>query len=151
MFKYMLYFIAATALYVRGALVREGVHLVHCSESWDDGKTHGPWRYSAMNYYADDSKAHAGAGGGFPDRATFDPKPAAGKPVTFQDQVVKGKFKSGVVFTSYIKKGVDKLPAFSYAGWGTNGYRNFECWRDDEHLIFWLTPLENCYSIYYCL
>ncbi|KAK4150606.1 hypothetical protein C8A00DRAFT_17900 [Chaetomidium leptoderma] len=63
-------------------------------------------------------------------------------------------FSTGVTFTTHIDSDAQSRPLYSWSGWGTNGYKNFNCYRDNGHKLFATSGPEwanTCSSVYYCL
>jgi hypothetical protein len=41
-----------------------------------------------------------------------------------------------------------------HSSWGTNGYKNFNCYKDNGHQLYRIDTIESsttCNSIYYCV
>ncbi|KAL2194267.1 hypothetical protein P885DRAFT_43442 [Corynascus similis CBS 632.67] len=63
-------------------------------------------------------------------------------------------FTTGVTFTSHIDSDAQSRPLYSWSGWGTNGFKNFDCFRDNGRELYRTSGPEwanRCNSIYYCL
>ncbi|KAK3934218.1 hypothetical protein QBC46DRAFT_325500 [Diplogelasinospora grovesii] len=72
--------------------------------------------------------------------------------LTWEGSAQSCTYSSGVTFTSHIDAG--SHAAYSYSGWGSNGFKNWNCYRDNGRLIFSQSRPEaenHCNSIYYCL
>lgn len=101
---------------------------------------------SGMFYYSASEDSQNGASPSSGNYATVN----GGSLVGWEGASVSGTFGSGVTFTAQIEGG--SHAAYSYSGSGSNGYRTFACYRDNERLLF--TGSEKwgkCYSVYYCL
>ncbi|OBT54669.1 hypothetical protein VE04_10288 [Pseudogymnoascus sp. 24MN13] len=72
--------------------------------------------------------------------------------VNWEGNAVSGTFSGGTTFTSHIDSTAQSRALYSYSGWGTNTYHNFNCYKDNYRLLysFGSYPVK-CYSIYYCL
>ncbi|KAK3902855.1 hypothetical protein C8A05DRAFT_33429 [Staphylotrichum tortipilum] len=63
-------------------------------------------------------------------------------------------FPTGVTFTTHLDSDAASRPLYSWAGWGSNGYKNFNCYKDNGRKLYetsgpeWAKP---CSSIYYCI
>ncbi|KAK4153443.1 hypothetical protein C8A00DRAFT_33806 [Chaetomidium leptoderma] len=66
----------------------------------------------------------------------------------------KCTFPTSVTFTTHIDSDAQTRPLYSWSGWGTNGYKNFDCYRDNGRQLFTTSGPEwaNSYnSVYYCI
>jgi hypothetical protein len=55
--------------------------------------------------------------------------------------------------TAHIDSDGQSVPLYTGCGWATNGYKNFNCFRDDDHDIYSVDFGEGttiCESFYYC-
>jgi hypothetical protein len=118
----------------------ERVFLAYC---------YGGYPGSEMNYYSSDAESRTGQR---PDDVAFI-GPDAAIITPFEGQTISGTFSSGDVFTSEIAPGAQNLADFEFAGTGRNDYGNFNCYKDDNRLLW--EGLDGvyeqvCYSQYYC-
>ena len=102
-----------------------------------------------MNYYSSDAESRTGQR---PDDVAFI-GPNAAVITPFEGHTVSGTFSSGNVFTSEIAAGAQNLANFAFAGTGVNHYHGFNCYKDDNRLLW--EGLDGvyeqvCYSQYYC-
>ncbi|KAH8888952.1 hypothetical protein GQ53DRAFT_748500 [Thozetella sp. PMI_491] len=111
----------------------DAIHLVNC----DLG-------YSEMLYYVNDADSQNGQ------------VPADGdicqwvRTITWEGQSNSCTFRTGVTATSNIQSGAGSYAVGKYAGSASNGFHNFNCYRDSNRLIY-KSGEASCYSIYYCL
>lgn len=52
--------------------------------------------------------------------------------VTWEGGAVSGTFSSGVTFTSHINSNAQSANTGDYVGYGSNGYSNFNCYKDNS-------------------
>ncbi|KAK4234942.1 hypothetical protein C8A03DRAFT_46812 [Achaetomium macrosporum] len=63
-------------------------------------------------------------------------------------------FPTGVTFTAHIDADAQSRPLYSWAGWGSNGYKNWNCYKDNGRQLFTTSGpewSETCTSVYYCI
>ncbi|KAI1414500.1 hypothetical protein F5Y13DRAFT_188161 [Hypoxylon sp. FL1857] len=108
---------------------RESVHLVDCIT------------YQAAVYYADDSQDNVFPGnnnecvsnGGFNEGSG-----------------TSCRFGSGVTFSWALSSDARSAPDALKVGTGNNGFHNFNCFRDDNHVLYADGNGHTCSSIYVC-
>ncbi|KAK4118427.1 hypothetical protein N657DRAFT_651261 [Parathielavia appendiculata] len=64
------------------------------------------------------------------------------------------KFPTGVSVVTHIDADAASRPLYSWAGWASNGYKNFNCYRDNGRTLFTTSGPEwanTCSSVYYCV
>ena len=102
-----------------------------------------------MNYYSSDASAQTGQRPD--DEAFIGPNAAIITP--FECHTVSGTFSSGDVFTSEIAAGAQNLADFAFAGTGANDYHGFNCYKDNNRLLWEGRDglyEQQCFSRYYC-
>ncbi|OTA85454.1 hypothetical protein M434DRAFT_377121 [Hypoxylon sp. CO27-5] len=107
---------------------RESVHLVDCVT------------YQAADYYADDSKDNV-----FPGNNN--------ECVTVgfhEGSSTSCRFGTGVTFSWALSSGARSSPNGLKVGTGNNGFHNFNCFRDDNHVLYTDGNGHTCSSIYVC-
>ncbi|KAH6649382.1 hypothetical protein F5144DRAFT_4192 [Chaetomium tenue] len=63
-------------------------------------------------------------------------------------------FPTGVTFTTHIDSDAQSRPLYSWSGWGTNGFKNFNCYRDNGRKLYERSGPEwafLCNVVYYCV
>jgi len=109
----------------------EAIHLINCGAN------------SFLDYCDNDSNCN------FSPASSNRCTPHAGINV-WEGSAQSCTFSTGVTFSWNIEKNAQDQPNFSKVGTGSNGFRNFNIFKDDKHPMF----TENgfgCDSIYYCL
>ncbi|OBT61453.1 hypothetical protein VE03_08969 [Pseudogymnoascus sp. 23342-1-I1] len=101
--------------------------------------------YSQINYYSNGANSQNGEQ---PDDTCY--YPLSGY-VNWEGNVVSCSFSGGATFTSHIDTDAQSRALYTYAGWGTNPYHSFNCYKDNFRLLykFGSYPV-TCYSVYYC-
>ncbi|KAH8432495.1 uncharacterized protein LDX57_010131 [Aspergillus melleus] len=123
-------------------LSKRGVETIYLSNCVTSGSA---YNRSGMFYYPDGDQSQNGERPASGNYASVN----GGNLVGWEGRSVSGTFGSGVTFTSSITPG--SHAAFSWSGSGTNGYRSFNCYRDNERFLFNSASWGNCYSVYYCI
>ncbi|TPX18959.1 uncharacterized protein E0L32_011352 [Thyridium curvatum] len=111
----------------------EGIHLLNCVT------------YSTVVYCANDSNCNFNPGAGnacSPGSGVFHWE-GGSHSCTFGG--------TGVTFTWAIDSNAQSYPNFQKAGTGSNGFHNFNCFKDDQHVMYTDGNGHACRSIYYCL
>lgn len=124
------------------SLSKRGVETIYLSNCVTTGSA---YNRSGMFYYADGDASQNGERPASGNYASVN----GGNLVGWEGKSVSGTFGSGVTFTSNINAG--SHAAYSWSGSGSNGYRSFSCYRDNERFLFNSASWGNCYSIYYCI
>ncbi|KAH6614481.1 hypothetical protein B0J18DRAFT_439436 [Chaetomium sp. MPI-SDFR-AT-0129] len=125
----------------------EIVYLVNCRHltSCCGPETHS----SHIAYYAASGQSHNGETPANDNVCTVDSSNYA----WWEQDGKKCTFPTGVTFTSHIDSDAQSRPLYSWSGWGSNGFKNWDCYRDDGHKLYeysgpeWATV---CSSVYYC-
>ncbi|KAK0630985.1 hypothetical protein B0T17DRAFT_236618 [Bombardia bombarda] len=123
----------------------EGVHLANCVQQ----SPLGPIPYSQMLYYGDDAQASQGVVPSSSNQC-YVTTPGAGGWKTWEGSQITCNFPSNTYFQSNINSGAGSNGVGGYSGSGKNNYRNFNCYRDNNHQLF-NDGTHSCNSIYYCL
>ncbi|KAH8771467.1 hypothetical protein BGZ57DRAFT_896167 [Hyaloscypha finlandica] len=127
----------------------ESIHLSNCFSAWDTGAL----TYSSeMEYYADDATS---SNGQIPlssniCQTVHYPTSAF---TTWPGNAVSCTFSSGVTVTAHIDSNAGSRPLFSGCGWATNGFKNFNCFKDNGREVYSVDFGEGrttCDSYYYC-
>lgn len=112
----------------------EGVHLVNCGNS-----------YSVVVYCANDGNCNfnpAGANACRPSNSGL----------TYWEGGNKGcTFSTGTTFSWNVRGDAQQKPDYTQVGSGSNGFRNFNIFKDDKHLMYIDGSGNRCTSIYYSL
>ncbi|KAF5566564.1 myroilysin precursor [Fusarium napiforme] len=73
----------------------------------------------------------------------------------WEGKAVKGKFRSGVTFTSQIAAGAVKMDLNAWAGTGSNGYKKFNCYksigRNKGAKVLYEVDGWKVYNVYNCI
>ncbi|KUJ17986.1 uncharacterized protein LY89DRAFT_732688 [Mollisia scopiformis] len=113
----------------------EGIHLVNCGNNV----------YSVVVYCPNDGDCNhdPGAGNGcdHPNGGTF----------TWEGSQQNCKFDTGTTLTWNIESNAQSQPNFAQVGTGSNGFHNFNIFKDDKHTMFTDGNKNQCNSIYYAL
>ncbi|KAF4338962.1 myroilysin precursor [Fusarium beomiforme] len=103
---------------------------------------------SGMAYYGE---GHSPANGARPDDYT---DIRHGSNIQWEGLSLKGTFSSGVGFTSNINSDAASKEINSWVGTGTNGYKNFNCYKSwatgASPSILYQVDGWDVYSIYFC-
>ncbi|PLN79306.1 hypothetical protein BDW42DRAFT_128906 [Aspergillus taichungensis] len=135
--------LTSTALAAPADLTKRAPETIYLSNCVTTGSAYSK---SGMFYYSASEDSQNGAPPSSGNYATVN----GGSLVGWEGASVSGTFGSGVTFTSQIEGGAHA--AYSYSGSGSNGYRSFACYRDNERLLFaGSEKWGKCYSVYYCL
>ncbi|KAI0833101.1 hypothetical protein F5Y06DRAFT_186051 [Hypoxylon sp. FL0890] len=108
---------------------RESVHLVDCGT------------YQVADYYADDTQD-----GKFPG----DNNECVSNGGFHEGSSTSCKFGSGVTFSWFLSSGARSAAQATQVGTGSNGFHNFNCFRDDNHVLYTDGHGNACKSIYVC-
>ncbi|KAK4034453.1 hypothetical protein C8A01DRAFT_39069 [Parachaetomium inaequale] len=121
----------------------EGVHLANCNRY----SFAGPVEFSQIIYYADDTPAGKSAVPSTSNQCRVTKEGQGFK--TWEGSSVTCIFPSNTYFTANIQSGAAGYNFGKYAGSGKNNYRNFNCYRDNNLMLFDDGDYY-CKSIYYC-
>ncbi|KAF4625377.1 hypothetical protein G7Y89_g12791 [Cudoniella acicularis] len=108
----------------------ERIFLVNC-QSWNginNPSTTQTW--SEMDWYSTDAKSQTGLS---PDAAA---KVITSGHITWEGHQITGAFSDGNKFVSNIQSGAQNLANFKYAGYGSNNYHGFNCYKDDGRTLW---------------
>ncbi|KAF7560934.1 hypothetical protein G7046_g3189 [Stylonectria norvegica] len=101
---------------------------------------------SGIAYYADGAEP--------PSQPTDYVDVAHGSNVVWEGHTIKGTFGSGTSFTSNIFADSASKRMNAWAGTGSNGYKNWNCYKtsnpDSNPFLTYQTSGWNVYSIYFC-
>ncbi|KAI1098853.1 hypothetical protein F4804DRAFT_337808 [Jackrogersella minutella] len=109
---------------------RESIHMVNCQT------------YVAVDYYADDSND-----GSFPGNNN-ECIPSGGS--FHEGSSTSCTFGSGVSFSWFLSSGANSASDGTDVGTGSNGFHNFNCFRDDNHVLYTDGNGHACSSTYVC-
>ncbi|KAK3935248.1 hypothetical protein QBC46DRAFT_272166 [Diplogelasinospora grovesii] len=123
----------------------EGVHLANCYQNSPLGQI----PFSQMLYYADDAQASQNVVPSSSNQCRVT-TPGQGGWETWEGSSITCTFPSNTFFTSDIQSGAGGYSVGAYAGSGENNFRNFNCYRDNNHQLY-NDGTSSCFSIYYCL
>ncbi|XXH00701.1 hypothetical protein Hte_007051 [Hypoxylon texense] len=107
---------------------RESIHMVNCDT------------YKAIDYYADDTKDNVFPGNNNECVANSFKE---GSPSSC-------KFGSGVTFSWVLSSNAASASQASQVGTGSNGFHNFNCFKDDGHTLYTDGNGKKCTSTYVC-
>ncbi|KAI1640729.1 hypothetical protein F4809DRAFT_350434 [Biscogniauxia mediterranea] len=123
---------------IAGALAAEGVHLVNCDGPAGQG--------SVVVYCADDSNCNNVPTGPneceFRSESTYHLWEGSSQSCEFG--------QTGVSFSWNIESNAQSQATYSQVGTGSNGFHNFNIFKDDQHTM-WSQNGQNCKSVYYAL
>lgn len=114
-------------LYFSLALATQVVYLSNGQNSYTPCGGNN-YQISEMIYY---NNIDGSQNGQQPDDATQ----VGGCGYHYWETTSSGTFGSGVTFTSHIDSGAASYSTGQYAGYGSNGYANFACFKDNGTLI----------------
>ncbi|MCJ1308797.1 hypothetical protein MMC25_002452 [Agyrium rufum] len=136
-------FVATTPVTTASPLAErsgETVYLSNCVEN----ESGVQFPSSEINYYSNGANSQNG-------QLPTDACVAGAEFVTWERQSHSCKFSdTEVSFTSHINSNGNQVALYSYAGSGSNGFTNFNCYRDNDRLLY-QDIIRVCHSIYYCL
>jgi len=72
---------------------------------------------------------------------------------TFEGQILSCTFPTGVTVTTNIDANAASLADYTWAGWASNGYEDFNCYKDNGRQLYTFENSDgqkSCNSIYWC-
>ncbi|KAI0105546.1 hypothetical protein GGR51DRAFT_192805 [Nemania sp. FL0031] len=115
----------------------DSVHLVNCA---------GSDEYSVVVYCADDLNCD------FPPSSSNYIQVGTGDEYyTWEQQNQSVTFSTGVTFNWTINSDGNTAPNYTPQGSGSNGFKPFTCYKDDQHLMYNDDQGNKCDSVYYCV
>ncbi|KAI1112927.1 hypothetical protein F5Y14DRAFT_420018 [Nemania sp. NC0429] len=114
----------------------DSIHLVDCV---------GPGNYSSVLYCADDSNCQH-----VPSAANIVRISSDGY-CDWEQQNQTATFSTGTVFTWDIDISARVAPVYHTVGHGNNGYNNYDCLKDNHHVMYNDGEGDQCQSVYYCI
>ncbi|KAF2138229.1 uncharacterized protein K452DRAFT_311597 [Aplosporella prunicola CBS 121167] len=123
---------------VRLAKRAEGIHLVNCYGS-------GTFSYSTVVYCSNDSNCNRYPNGN--DRCN----PNNNNIVTWEGRSQSCTFGTNVAFSWNINANAQQQANYARVGSGSNNFRSFSVFKDDQHVMYSDLDGRQCRSIYYAL
>ncbi|KAK4038587.1 hypothetical protein C8A01DRAFT_37496 [Parachaetomium inaequale] len=136
---------ASLAMLALGVSAGEGIHLANCYQN----SALGQIPYSKMLYYPDDAQANQGVVPSTNNQCWVT-SPGAGGWKVWEGSAITCNFPSNTFFTSDLQGGAGGYSVGQYAGSGKNNYKNYNCYRDNNHDLY-NDGTHRCWSVYYCL